>query len=341
MLCALGLHRVNPAVVWNEGVGFSRCLHCSRELVRRADTPWSRVPRGYRIVWRAARAAGAARDPLRANANFHAAAWRGAASRKPSARPAATDSRDRTPPRIIRRALGAGAALMRKIRKIGTAADRSLGALAPPREVASRSYRYLVRRVAGERRGTPLRTLLVSAVCGMGTANEAMLMLSAIMQDELGGRLLIVDATLAEDGIGTVLGVDGQPGLSEACAHDQWATLEMIHALSRPSLFILGAGLRPGASRPEDMAAILPFLAERFDHVLIQQRAITADTRNLAMAARADFVLVLAEEGRSRMDSLSAARTAFRSNGIHDLGLILTVPPAPGDDSRQGGRHDA
>lgn len=279
LLCDLGLHRLDPAIVWNGGVGFSRCLRCGRALVRRPGARWGTVPRGYAVVWRPA--AGQREAPARPAP---------IASIQPSAHPAARPSR---------------------------------------------AYRYLARQIAGGRidSGTAM-TVLVSAVCPQSLSNDSLLMLCAMMQDELGGRLLVIDATLASDGIGAALGAAGRPGLSEARADHVWDVLEMLHLPSARSLFVLGAGCRPGAARPDDMAGILPFLAQRFDHIVIQQRAITADTRYLAMASRADMVLVLAEEGGTRMASLTQARAAFRTHGIDNVGLVLAVPPAGAGQGR-------
>lgn len=304
MLCELGLHRVDrDAAVWNVGIGFSRCVRCGREMVRRSGRSWGVVPRGYAVVWRPA---GEAEIGLRA----------------------ATDTPQR-PDAPYKKAEPAALRVLNGLKRIGAAADRSLGALVPPCEQASRSYRYLVRRIAAARVGDqPVRTILLSSVCGAEAANESLLLLSAMMQDELGGRLLIIDATLRDGGIGAMMGAEERPGLSEARAEDPYALLEMIRPLPRPDHYLLGVGLCPAATRVEDMAAILPVLARHFDHILIQQQAVTADTRYLALAQRADLVLVVAEEGRSRMASLIQAREAFRANGIGNVGLILSVPPA-------------
>ncbi|MET0362499.1 MAG: hypothetical protein ABW048_12205, partial [Sphingobium sp.] len=160
---------------------------------------------------------------------------------------------------------------------------------------------------------------------------ETVLLLSAMMQDELGGRVLLIDATLRDGGIGALLGAQGQPGLSEARADDLQSLAALIRPLHRQSLFLLGAGLVPAASRAADMAGIVSTLAQDFDHIVIQQQAITADTRYLAMAGQADLVLLLAEEGRSRMAALTLCRDTFHANGIDNVGLILTVPPAATD----------
>ncbi|WP_311268072.1 hypothetical protein [Sphingobium sp. WCS2017Hpa-17] len=189
-----------------------------------------------------------------------------------------------------------------------------------PIEQPSRRYRYLARRLGDA------RTILLSALCEADAANDVLLLLAAMVQQEQGGRVLLVDATLADDGVGALLGADKQPGLSDIRTDDPWSAVEAMRLLARPDMVLLGAGLNPAAGRPERIAAMLPFLADRFDHILIQQRGIGSDSRNLALARAADLVWTLAEEGRSPMARLHEARDAFRAHGIAPAGLILTVP---------------
>ncbi|WP_416464972.1 hypothetical protein [Sphingomonas sp. VDB2] len=205
-------------------------------------------------------------------------------------------------------------------RRIGAAAGRTLDRFHAPTDHASRSYRYLAQRIGSA------RTILLSALCDADAANDTLLLLAAMLQAERGGRLLLIDATLDDAGLSVPLGAGGQPGLSDIRPDDPWSAVEVMQLLARPEMILLGAGQRPAAGRPDLVAAMLPFLAERFDQILIQQRAIMADSRNLALATRADLIWALAEEGRSPMARLAAARDAFHANGIADVGLILTVP---------------
>lgn len=205
-------------------------------------------------------------------------------------------------------------------RRLGAAAGRTLDRLHAPPDHASRNYRYLAQRIGSA------QTILLSALCDADAANDTLLLLAAMLQAERGGRLLLIDATLGGDGVSAPLGASGKPGLSEVRADDPWSAAEVMHVLPRPDMILLGAGQHPGAGRPHHIAAMLPFLTERFDHILIQQRAIMADSRNLALATRADLIWALAVEGRSPMANLHAARDVFRVNGIADVGLILTVP---------------
>lgn len=206
-------------------------------------------------------------------------------------------------------------------RRIGAAAGRTLDRLHIPPEHASRSYRYLAQRI-GE-----ARTIVLSALCDADAANDTLLLLAAMLQAERGGRLLLIDATLGDEGVSVPLGAADQLGLSDVRADDPWSAVEVMQLLARPGMLLLGAGRRPAAGRPDHIAAMLPFLADRFDHILIQQRAIMADSRHLALATRADLIWALAEEGRSPMAQLHAAREAFHANGMSNIDLILTVPP--------------
>jgi hypothetical protein len=295
----LGYHRADPAVVWNGGIGFSRCLGCGTDIVRRSGARWARVPRGYAVIWR----------PV-------------------AERPALVGSVAAKPGRAM-----SLARLSNGMRRMATMTGRALDRLHlpaghAPTDHASRGYRYLARRMGNA------RTIVVSGLCESAAANDALLLLAAMLQDERGGRLLLIDATLGDTGVGAVLGAGGKPGLSDVRADEPWSAVEAMRMLARPDMILLGAGRRPATGRPDHIAAMLPFLAERFDHIIIQQRGIMDDSRNLALANCADLIWVVAEEGRSPMARITQARDAFRAHGIANVGLVLTVPSVA--DTRGG-----
>jgi hypothetical protein len=194
-------------------------------------------------------------------------------------------------------------------------------------ELPSLAFRHLARRIGTARSdGRRTGTILLSALCDAAPANDTMLMFAAMLQDELGGRLLIIDATLRDDGIGRALGIAGAPGLSDARSDAPNAVLEMIQPLPRRSVYLLPAGRRPDTSDPAALPTLLPSLSRRFDHILIQQHAIFRDTRYLPSAAAADLVILLAEEGSSRMRDLARCRETLRANAIDRVGLLLALP---------------
>jgi hypothetical protein len=51
LLCLAGKHAVRPGGVWNQGLNFSRCRRCGRDMVR-VEAKWQPAPRGFRIVWK-------------------------------------------------------------------------------------------------------------------------------------------------------------------------------------------------------------------------------------------------------------------------------------------------
>lgn len=365
MLCGLGLHRTGARAVWNAGIGFSTCAHCGREIIRRPGRPWARVPRGYVVVWRPVRPdqktgehrdwskpaswiADAASEPhppnmaemleaITAQPPFtdmisSLSPLPAAATLAPA--PDATAEIPADPPREpVERAHppqpSRHAARIRTT--LSLLRHRIARRLARPviaREPASRGFRHLARRIgAAQPGGKRIASILLSAVCDAGTANDTMLMFAAMLQDELGGRLLVVDATLRADGTSSALGLSAVPGLSDVRDNDPHGALELIQLLPRPSIFLMPAGLNPGAVNPNDFPALLPALSAHFDHILIQQHAIFSDTRYLPIAAGADLVIVLAEEGQSRMPDLARCRETFRANAIGQVGMLLALPP--------------
>lgn len=62
LACLFGRHRARASAVRNQGLYFSRCLHCERDMVRTLGC-WRPVPKGFRVVWRSV----GAPDPIAAN----------------------------------------------------------------------------------------------------------------------------------------------------------------------------------------------------------------------------------------------------------------------------------
>ncbi len=53
LICTLLGHKANAAKVrWNGGICFGACARCGCDMVRSGTGSW-RVPRGFRVVWRA------------------------------------------------------------------------------------------------------------------------------------------------------------------------------------------------------------------------------------------------------------------------------------------------
>lgn len=49
----LAMRHPPAAITFNQGLYFTTCRDCGVELVRERDMAWRKVPRGFRISWRA------------------------------------------------------------------------------------------------------------------------------------------------------------------------------------------------------------------------------------------------------------------------------------------------
>jgi len=224
------------------------------------------------------------------------------------------------------RATGWSMLLGRLAAKLG-GSRRSRAPVSP----AALSYRFLARQIANDMpRGESGRTILLSSAVPASASNEAMLMFSHAVADELGARVLLVDGTFGSEGVGHALDYDGAPGLMDLIADSGQDVFGMIQATSRHNIALLPAG-RPRIGRPQPIAAdriaeLYRQLCGRFDYVVVQQGSIIADTRYLVCAARADLVLMLVEEGVTPVDELDRSLDVFRGHQISGPRLVLCEP---------------
>ena len=206
-----------------------------------------------------------------------------------------------------------------------------LAQLRRPPVSAALSYRYLARQIAVDLpRADRGRTVLLSAVVGPASNNEAMLMFSHALAEELDCRVLLIDGTFGEWGISAVLGHAGAPGLVDLVHDGDRGAGDLIQTTSRRNISVLPAG-RTGIERPlpirtGQVAALLEQAGQGFDYVLVQQGAITADTRYLPFAAKSDLVLLLAEEGVTLVGELDRSLDVFRGHQISSVRLMLCTP---------------
>lgn len=63
LLCVLGFHAPDAAMVWHQGYGFAHCRRCGRAIVRSLLSNWVVPGPGLRIVWPKPGANGASPSP--------------------------------------------------------------------------------------------------------------------------------------------------------------------------------------------------------------------------------------------------------------------------------------
>jgi Mrp family chromosome partitioning ATPase len=200
-----------------------------------------------------------------------------------------------------------------------------------PDSPAGLSYRYLARQIDIDlpRTGGG-RTILLSSSVPPTASNEAMLMFSHALAEELGARVLLVDGTFGPEGVGSALGHDGATGLMDLAYDSLHDPFDAVQATSRHNISLLPAGRRrsgwPMPIATDRVAGLYEQLCHRYDYVLVQQGSIIADTRYLVAAAKADLILVLVEEGVTPVDELDRCLDVFRSHQISSIRLVLCEP---------------
>ena len=201
----------------------------------------------------------------------------------------------------------------------------------PPAATGGLSFRYLARQIDID---LPLngrgRTILVSSPAPLGLSNEANLMFAHCLATELGRRVLMVDGTFSDRGVGSALGHAGAPGLLDVVCEQGFSLAQLVQPTACENVWLLPAGRTAVPhTLPIEATRIAAFYAEacgRYDYVLLQQGAIYAESRYLQFARQADMVLVLVDEGVTPVDVLNRCTTVFRDHQVPNVRLIVSVP---------------
>jgi Mrp family chromosome partitioning ATPase len=201
----------------------------------------------------------------------------------------------------------------------------------PIAESPGLSFRYLARQIDVDLpAGDTGRAILISSPAPMALNNDACLMCAHYLASELGRRVLIVDATFGEDGVGSALGHTDVPGFVDLIYGAGERLALLVRSTARENVFVLPAGhARMTHLLPIDAARVAEFFAEAksgYDYVVLQQGAIYAESRYLQFTRRADMVLMLVEEGATPLDDLNRCAGVFRDHQIGKIRLVLSVP---------------
>ena len=196
---------------------------------------------------------------------------------------------------------------------------------------ASLSYRFLARQIKADlQHKEGGKVILVSSPLPLDLNNESMMMLSCFIGDELGCRLLMVDATLREGGVGTALGHEGAPGMLDVMYGSDYRLRDVILSTVRRDISLIPMG-RPSKNHrasltPSRLAEFFAEARREFDYVLVQQAAVSDDTRYLLFVGEADLTLILVAEGNTLVDELGKCMAVFRDHEVSNVRVVLTTP---------------
>lgn len=203
--------------------------------------------------------------------------------------------------------------------------------LSPTRPMASRTYRYLCRRLAQDAAAQPRGlSIVLSAVESLKLTTDSALLLGYALRSELEKSVLIIDAVLctSTDTVTQRLGLGGRAGYTDLIGDDQVVCTTHTQGTSIPDVYVLPIGRRAGdsiAAYDRDVQRILDEAVSAFDFVVIAQDCIVNDTRYLPMSARSDVNFLLVEENETYMSAVDDCRRRYRENGIEDVKILLSI----------------
>ena len=105
------------------------------------------------------------------------------------------------------------------------------------------SYRYLARQIETDLPVTDGgRTVLISSTVPLELSNEACLMFAHFLATELGRRVLLIDGTFGDQGVGSALGHAGAPGFVDTIYGAAFPLSELVVPTARENVFCCRAG---------------------------------------------------------------------------------------------------
>lgn len=209
--------------------------------------------------------------------------------------------------------------------------DRLLNLVAP-KDHASRSYRYLARKIEEDLPvGRKSRTLIFTSPCPAGLVAETLMMFSYFLQDELDCKVLMVDGTFRQDGLSRRFMSGVYPGFMDLLyGNEGLEPGDLILSTGRKNIFLLPSGNSPKAGfsslNPEKIKSLIHRLEGEFNYLLIQQGSILRDTRYLPFTSLADRILLLVEEGETRVAELEECQRLFREYKLSNVRLVMSRP---------------
>ena len=194
---------------------------------------------------------------------------------------------------------------------------------------ASRSYRYLARQVENDLGETEnAHEVMVTGPGSVEFLNQTILMFSYGLKNELGSKVVIIDATFRDKGVGDFLGFRDEPGLMNLLYEDTTKMGQMIKPTKVEGIHVLPAGRleqkKFESLKGEKVKAILKKLGTAYDYIVIQVGPLQNDTRYISLAEYAELVVLLVEEGKTLLGEIEEYRTTLENHNISNYQIVMS-----------------
>lgn len=165
---------------------------------------------------------------------------------------------------------------------------------------------------------------------------------TAITMQEAGQRVLVIDADLRRPRIADYFGLEGAVGLTNVLI-GKVDLADVVQYWGAHDLAVLPAGdIPPNPSEllgSPSMDALLRFVEDQFDVVLIDAPPLLPVTDAAVLATRATGAIVVVAAGKTDRHQLKGAITSLENVGAKLFGVIPTMLPTKGPDAYGYGRY--
>ncbi|HEX5414453.1 MAG TPA: polysaccharide biosynthesis tyrosine autokinase [Chloroflexota bacterium] len=215
--------------------------------------------------------------------------------------------------------------------------DNHLILMSQPESPTAETYRSLaanLRFASVNRRGIAI--LVTSPSPGEGKSTTAVNLATALAQS--GKKVLLVDMDLRNPLVHKFFGVANDHGVLSLLLNPNLSPAECILETPLPTLKLLVAGgsidlaMPPGALVPTDALSkfgeqVIQGVREVADFIIVDSPPLLSTTEATILASLTDAALVVAHAGRTRRDSIRAAREVLERAYVPLLGGVLNAAP--------------
>ena len=159
---------------------------------------------------------------------------------------------------------------------------------------------------------------------------------TAITMQEAGQRVLVIDADLRRPRLADYFGLEGAVGLTNVLI-GKVDLADVVQYWGPHDLAVLPAGdIPPNPSEllgSPSMEALLRFVEDQFDVVLIDAPPLLPVTDAAVLSTRASGAIVIVAAGRTHRQQLNGAITSLDNVGAKLFGVVPTMLPVKGPDA--------
>lgn len=221
------------------------------------------------------------------------------------------------------------------------AQKRPLVVQVDPKSPRAESFRTLRTNLQFLEVGESSRSFVVTSSI-QGEGKSTTVANTAITMQEAGQKVLVIDADLRRPRMADYFGLEGAVGLTNVLI-GKADLADVVQYWGPHDLAVLPAGdIPPNPSEllgSPSMDALLRFVEDQFDVVLIDAPPLLPVTDAAILASRATGAIIVVAAGKTHRQQLRGAVTSLENVGARLFGVIPTMLPTKGPDAYGYGRY--